>query len=48
MDYVHAGKKYLPYAMAFPVLLFTVLGIWRIVQIRKGGARHLSNSTPGY
>lgn len=40
MEYVHAGKKYLPYAMAFPVLLYTVLGIWRILQMRKGAGGH--------
>ena len=35
MEYVHAGKKYLPYVAVLPVVLYTVLGIWRITQVRR-------------
>ncbi|MBK8341299.1 MAG: hypothetical protein IPK99_15535 [Flavobacteriales bacterium] len=40
MEYVHAGKKYLPYAAVLPVVLYTVLGIWRIRQVRKTATDH--------
>jgi phosphatidylserine synthase len=39
-EYVHAGKKYLPYVAVLPVVLYTVLGIWRIMQVRKETTDH--------
>ena len=39
-EYVHAGKKYLPYVAVLPVVLYTLLGIWRIMQVRKETTDH--------
>ncbi len=35
MDHIHLGKKYLPYADAFVIVMYVGVGVFRIMKIRK-------------